>query len=232
VPFLSQINLVHTFPYPTPFRYIPVHSCLFKWIPSLRFPDQNPVCMCLIPLTYHIIGHQKYTFSLFSKFLFAFRCFTPWLRLFMTKRMTGEERSDGMITARCTKYRIPYSWEIRYVLISDLTHLLTSATDGNKWSESHTDRFTPRKGFPVPTGLEAEWVPEPVWMLSVRGHLYPSQESTHALILELCLLITLRESNTPACPFPVCVSSCTHSRFSELTSTFFLLSTPLVHIHH
>jgi len=103
------------------------------------------------------------------------------------------------------KYRFPYSWERKHVLISDLTHLLTSAPDGNKWPASHADYFTPRKGFPVPIELEAEWIPEPVWMLSLRGHLCSSHESNHALILELCLVIALRESNTSACPFGLSV---------------------------
>ena len=131
------------------------------------------------------------------------------------------------------KYGFLYSWEIKCVLISDLTHLLTSAPDGNKWPASHSDCCTPRKGSPVPIGFEAEWISEPVWMLSVRRQLCPSQESNHALVLELCLLIELRESNTPACPFSVCVSSCSHSRFSAPISFYaVLLSTPLVNIHH
>jgi hypothetical protein len=131
------------------------------------------------------------------------------------------------------KYRFPYSWETKHVLISDLTHLLTSAPDGNKWLASHSDSFTPRKGSPVPFGLEAEWISEPFWMFPVQGHFCPSHESNHALIPELCLLIALRESNTPACPFSVCVSYCTHSRFSA-PNLFdaFLLSTPLAGKHH
>jgi hypothetical protein len=46
------------------------------------------------------------------------------------------------------------------------THSLTLALDGGEWSASRPGRFTPRESSPVPIGLEAGWVPEPVWSRS------------------------------------------------------------------
>jgi hypothetical protein len=40
----------------------------------------------------------------------------------------------------------------------------TSALDESEWSGSHHDRtLSPRKGPPVPIGLEAVWVLDPGW---------------------------------------------------------------------
>jgi hypothetical protein len=40
---------------------------------------------------------------------------------------------------------------------------LTSALVGGKWSASRPCRLTPEEKYPVTTGYEAGWAPEPVW---------------------------------------------------------------------